>query len=252
MGPWGGHGSWEGPSLPCAGTRGSSAAPASPSFFARSRRGLASGSSVGSCRFFFPFCPRGRCCRGNAGPNSPFPFARQPPLPQHRLPLRNTAGLFPGPGRGWGDRGPAPGTGTRSHLQTSPKGATYHGAAPPGKAEGRKEKRLLADRRDSVSAGTDSHVPAPGDKGRDAGAAPTPWTMPARRDKPTLCCGDPSQEPPRAPVHLSVGVPGDLSWARGHGDGQAARLRTSISSRPCKRLPSKPRSRDGGQQERGD
>lgn len=58
----------------------------------------------------------------------------------------------------------------------------------------------------------------------------------------TLCHTDPSQEPPWAPAHLPVGIPGDLNWDRGHGDGQAAWLRTSISSRPHERLRSKVRN----------
>lgn len=59
QGNWGWQGDPRLPHLPCAGAGGSSAPPDSPGFFTRSRRGLASGagSDVGSCRFFFSFCP---------------------------------------------------------------------------------------------------------------------------------------------------------------------------------------------------
>lgn len=65
-------------------------------------------------------------------------------------------------------------------------------------------------------------------------------------DKPRRAVGTPARSHPRAPAHVPMGIAGDLSWDRGRGDGQAAWLPTSISSRPCKRLPLKARSRRAG------
>lgn len=57
---FGENGSWQRAPLgcsPCTGPWGSSVPLGSLGFFTRSRRGLASGSAAGSCRFFFSFCP---------------------------------------------------------------------------------------------------------------------------------------------------------------------------------------------------
>lgn len=61
------------------------------------------------------------------------------------------------------EQGPPPGR--WGHACVKPaitKGSHLPWGSPPGKAEGQKERGLLADRQESISARTDSHVPAPG------------------------------------------------------------------------------------------
>lgn len=108
-------GPWEGPAcppismqvvggclcLPCAGAPGSSAAPASPGFFTRSRRGFASGSSTGSCRFFFSFCPTDSAAEIVPALN-PFSLCKASPAHTAPSPFPKYRQAFPWPHMGAG------------------------------------------------------------------------------------------------------------------------------------------------------
>lgn len=111
---------------PCAGAGGSSAAPASLGFFTRGRRGLASGSSPGSCLFFFSFCPHGWCCRGGASLKHLFPLPGNPCSYSTGF-LSETQPSFSLAQHG--SKGHAP---EQGHTPTFQR-VTYHGAAPRGR-----------------------------------------------------------------------------------------------------------------------